>query len=211
MESSSVRDVKKNFPSSEAAALTTSRPKSIFRNERPAKKLLLRDANLKDDLTAYFTANPSEHGASVRPEVHVERYTITRGWAAAGVPLQTLDTLRPVLERQGASLTDSSHMRQDDGTLIRALERDSHLYISAARASLLTTAMWTFSRRPYWPGGKIMDHLPGHGVMLPKLCSRLRRTPRLPSVLSLFSSACSATIKIAASQPRSGLHHAPLQ
>jgi hypothetical protein len=76
------------------------------------EKLLLRDANLKDDLTAYFTANAGEKGASVRPEVHVERYAITRGWAAAGVPLQKLDALRPVLERQGASLTDSSHMRQ---------------------------------------------------------------------------------------------------
>ena len=45
--------------------------------------------------------------------VHVERYTITRGFAAAGVPLHKLDILRPVLERPGISLTESNHLRQN--------------------------------------------------------------------------------------------------
>ena len=74
---------------------------------------LSRNAELKDDLIAYFTANPAEQGASIRPEVHVDRFNITRAFSAAAIPIIKLDILRPTLEKHGhLSLTDSSHLRQ---------------------------------------------------------------------------------------------------
>lgn len=85
--------------------------KHIVKKETRAK-LLLRDAAVKEDLVAYYSANPGEKGAIVCPEAHVDRYTITRGFAAAAVPLEKIDMLRPVLERPGTNLTDSSHLRK---------------------------------------------------------------------------------------------------
>jgi len=88
-------------------------PSPGIKHEAARIPALSRNAELKDDLIAYFTANPAEQGASIRPEVHVDRFNITRAFSAAAIPIIKLDILRPTLEKHGhLSLTDSSHLRQ---------------------------------------------------------------------------------------------------
>ena len=61
-------------------------------------------------MTDYFREHPEEINATLSPELHVERYRVVQACMASGVPLNCLNTLRPLIERGRVSLCDHSHM-----------------------------------------------------------------------------------------------------
>ena len=69
------------------------------------------DDELKVFLVEYFTEHSDYEGADVDPEVKVDRYRVVEAMMDAGVAISIIDRIRPLLERGGASLTHSSHLR----------------------------------------------------------------------------------------------------
>ena len=69
------------------------------------------DTQLKEDLLAYYSANPDEKAMSKDPNEMAFRYRTTETFLASGVPLAKCDIFRPLLQRSGFALTDSSHLK----------------------------------------------------------------------------------------------------
>jgi hypothetical protein len=68
------------------------------------------DTVLKQELTDHFERYADEKGASLSPAAHLERFHAVRGYMFAGIELSKLDNTRGLLERNGESMTHSSHM-----------------------------------------------------------------------------------------------------
>ena len=68
------------------------------------------DAALKEDLFEYYRINPDERQGSVDPDAMVFRYRTVETFLASGTPLSVCDIFRPLLERAGFALTDSSNL-----------------------------------------------------------------------------------------------------
>lgn len=84
------------------------------RHAEKLAKLRLRskkDDDLKVFLVEYFTLHNDYEGADVEASLKVDRYRVVEAMMDAGVALNIVDRLRPLLERGGASLTHSSHLR----------------------------------------------------------------------------------------------------
>lgn len=60
---------------------------------------------------SYFKKHSDEVMASMDPDDAVFRYRTVEALLAAGIPLEKLDILRPLLQRSGYSLTDTSNMK----------------------------------------------------------------------------------------------------
>jgi hypothetical protein len=73
-------------------------------------------ATLSDDdqirilISQHFETHPDAVQRTVPPDVHVYRWRVTETMMYAGVPMAKIDMLRSLLEREGHSLTDRSHM-----------------------------------------------------------------------------------------------------
>ena len=79
------------------------------------KAWLLRkedDRDLKESLVDYYKDHPDEANACVQnPDQMVFRYRTTESFLGAGIALNVCDIMRPLLERGGIALTDSSHLK----------------------------------------------------------------------------------------------------
>ena len=51
-----------------------------------------------------------EKSASIPPATHLTRFHAVQGAMFAGIPMSKLDSIRALLERNGESMTHSSHM-----------------------------------------------------------------------------------------------------
>jgi hypothetical protein len=69
------------------------------------------DAAVHLSLTAFFMEHPDHAGGSVHPEIKLYRYRVVEAAMGSAIVLNKLDKFRPMLERGGMSLTDSSHMK----------------------------------------------------------------------------------------------------
>ena len=69
------------------------------------------DSELKEDLLAYYKAHPNEKMGTIAGEEMVFRYRTVEAFLASGTPLTVCDIFRPLLERVGITLTNSSHLR----------------------------------------------------------------------------------------------------
>ena len=69
------------------------------------------DGELKANLLAYFEEHPDEHGHSLEGNVLVFRFRTLEAFLKAGIAPSVIDMLRPLLQRSGIALTDSSHLR----------------------------------------------------------------------------------------------------
>jgi hypothetical protein len=69
------------------------------------------DQKTKDVIEEYYTADADRAGTSVDEECRLYRYRVMEASMAAGVAPNQLDKFRPVLERYGPALTDSSHLK----------------------------------------------------------------------------------------------------
>ena len=56
------------------------------------------DADLKEDLIAYYKANPNEVMGSIDSDEMVFRYRVTETFLASGTPLSVCDVFRPLLQ-----------------------------------------------------------------------------------------------------------------
>lgn len=86
------------------------RQKHILNLERLQSRNV-EDTNVLEDLAAYFEEHRDEAGRTVGKDVHLYRYRCVEVFLATGTPLERCDAFRPLLERSGFALTDSSHMR----------------------------------------------------------------------------------------------------
>lgn len=68
------------------------------------------DADLRTELITHYTEQPGESGASTHPDEKVFQIRVVESFLRAGIPLQKVDMLRPLLERTGYSLTASTHL-----------------------------------------------------------------------------------------------------
>lgn len=71
-----------------------------------------RDAVKKQDILEYFETHNGEQGTCVDIDESLYRYRTVEAFIATGVPLAKIDGLRPLLQRSGYALTDSSHLKQ---------------------------------------------------------------------------------------------------
>lgn len=62
-------------------------------------------------LHEYFKKNPKEKDSSVPIETQLQRWLVVEAFMHAGVGLNKLDDLRPLFERNGSSLTASTHLK----------------------------------------------------------------------------------------------------
>ena len=69
------------------------------------------DAQLRILISQHFEKNPNAEHRTLDPDVHIYRWRVAETMMYAGVPMAKIDMLRKLLEREGHSLTDSSHMR----------------------------------------------------------------------------------------------------
>ena len=85
-------------------------------DDHKAKLLLwetrsVADRELKANLLAYYEEHPDESGHSVEGDVLVFRFRTLEAFLKAGIAPSVIDMLRPLLQRSGIALTDSSHLR----------------------------------------------------------------------------------------------------
>ena len=71
-----------------------------------------QDVSISDLITAHFKENPDVQMATVPNDTHLFRWRVMESMMFAGIPSGKINMLRPVLEREGHPLTDSSHMSQ---------------------------------------------------------------------------------------------------
>lgn len=69
------------------------------------------DDTMKVELSQYFQEHANERGSSTKDETHLFRYRCVEAFVATGTPLFRIDKFRPLLERTGISLADSSDLR----------------------------------------------------------------------------------------------------
>jgi hypothetical protein len=69
------------------------------------------DEAIKTFLHEYYTNHPNEAMAGVSQEDKLYRYRVVEAMLAAGVAIEKVDQLRPLLERAQNSLTDSHHLK----------------------------------------------------------------------------------------------------
>ena len=79
-------------------------------SERRAKRGA-SDTQVKESIFDWFKENPNVAGSSVSSEEQHFRYRVVQSMMYAGIPLQKADYLRPLFQRSGFALTDSSHLR----------------------------------------------------------------------------------------------------
>lgn len=75
-----------------------------YRNRRAS------DAEVASDLLAYYRQHPTEQMSTCTPDQMVFRYRCVEAMLSTGIPMATLDPLRPLLERVGVSLCPSNHL-----------------------------------------------------------------------------------------------------
>lgn len=68
------------------------------------------DTFIKQFMREYFTEHPDEKCASLSDEQHLHRFRIVASMLKAGVAINKVDELRPVLERDGHAITAASHL-----------------------------------------------------------------------------------------------------
>ena len=68
------------------------------------------DEVIKGIISSYFEANPTATGSSVSTDAQAFRWRVVETFMSAGVPLQKIDKMRTLLEREGHSLTDSHNL-----------------------------------------------------------------------------------------------------
>ena len=69
------------------------------------------DSEIKEYLTEYFEQHKDEAHGTLDADLLLYRYRTVESCMAKGIPIEKIDGLRPLLERAGKSLTDSSHLR----------------------------------------------------------------------------------------------------
>ena len=82
------------------------------------------DGLMKEQLTAYFKDHLDEKNSSSDANLHVIRYRSVEAFLATGTPVDRIDVFRPLLERSGLSLMDSSHLRSTYIPQIEKMEID---------------------------------------------------------------------------------------
>ena len=70
------------------------------------------DTDLQSELITYYTERPEESGSSTHPKQSVYRLQVVQAFMCAGIPLQKVDMLRPLLERAGFALTGANHLTE---------------------------------------------------------------------------------------------------
>ena len=82
------------------------------------KKLILyeearqTDKSLADIITDFFETNPDVAMGTVNTDTQVFRWRVVESMMFAGIPLQKIDLLRHLFEREGHPLSDSTHLRR---------------------------------------------------------------------------------------------------
>eukprot|EP00966_Prymnesium_polylepis_P147640 3410834-Prymnesium_polylepis.1 len=67
------------------------------------------DDEVKEFLNEYYLANPKERMGTVSEKDTL--YRVVEAMLSAGIPLNKVDALRPLLERSNQSLTSSTHLK----------------------------------------------------------------------------------------------------
>ena len=104
------RCCKKDLPvikSSIEAHIKTGKHISNLKKQEASDK---SDKAFSEELTHYYFQHVDEKGTSISPATHLARFHAVRGAMFAGIPLAKLDSIRPLLERNGETMTHSSHM-----------------------------------------------------------------------------------------------------
>ena len=104
------RCCKKDLPvikSSIEAHIKTGKHISNLKKQEASDK---SDKAFSEELTDYYSKHVDEKGASISPATHLARFHAVRGAMFAGIPMAKLDSIRALLERNGESMTHSSHM-----------------------------------------------------------------------------------------------------
>lgn len=70
------------------------------------------DEAVKQFMHEYYADHPNEIMATSSTEEHLYRYRVVESVLFAGIAINKVDSLRPLLERANFSLTDSSHLKQ---------------------------------------------------------------------------------------------------
>ena len=66
------------------------------------------DEEVKEQLEEYYKQNPDEKYGTVHPDEKLFRYRVVETFMYTGTPIAKVDGFRPLLQRAGQSLTDSS-------------------------------------------------------------------------------------------------------
>ena len=104
------RCCKKDLPvikSSIEAHIKTGKHISNLKKQEASDK---SDKAFSEELTDYYSQRVEEKSASISPATHLARFHAVRGAMFAGIPMAKLDSIRALLERNGESMTHSSHM-----------------------------------------------------------------------------------------------------
>jgi hypothetical protein len=104
------RCCKKDLPvikSSIEAHIKTGKHISNLKKQEASDK---SDKAFSEELTDYYSQHVEEKGANISPATHLARFHAVQGAMFAGIPMAKLDSIRALLERNGESMTHSSHM-----------------------------------------------------------------------------------------------------